>query len=88
MKIYDIRAVVGEYEKNGEVKKKYMTVGAVIETKNGSRMIKLDVAPLSWSEVYLNEPLPPKGNSSNNSNSSDTVIEDIDNTFSLDDVPF
>ena len=60
-KLYDIRAVTGEYEKDGETKKRYTTIGAVLETKNGGQMIKLDTLPVNWDGfAYLNEPLPPK----------------------------
>ena len=56
-KLYDIRAVTGTYEKDGETKKRYATIGAVLETKNGGQMIKLDTLPVSWDGfAYLNEP--------------------------------
>ena len=64
-KLYDVRAVTGEYEKDGETKKRYTTIGAVLETKSGGMMIKLDVLPTNWEGfAYLNEPLPPKGSQS------------------------
>lgn len=82
-KLYDVRAVTGEYEKDGETKKRYTTIGAVLETKNGGMMIKLDVLPTNWEGfAYLNEPLPPKGNSADNS------AEVPDEAISLKDLPF
>ena len=76
-KLYDIRAITGEYEKDGETKKRYTTIGAVLETKSGGMMIKLDVLPTNWEGLaYLNEPLPPKGSTSDNS--TDIPDEAID----------
>lgn len=39
---YNITAVIGSYEKNGETKKKYQTVGMVMEKDDNSRFILLD----------------------------------------------
>ena len=82
-KIYDIRAVTGEYEKDGETKKRYTTIGAVLETKKGGQMIKLDVIPTNWDGfAYLNEPYEkdkPK----------DIAPTDIsDEPISLENIPF
>lgn len=84
MKIYDIRASVGEYQKDGKSIRKYTTIGAVLETKNGGKMIKLDVLPTNWEGfAYLNEPLPPKGDK------TDGASVDIpDEAISLKDLPF
>ena len=82
-KLYDVRAVTGEYEKDGETKKRYTTIGAVLETKSGGKMIKLDVLPTNWEGfAYLNEPLPPKGSTSDNS------AEISDEPISLENIPF
>jgi len=43
-KIKDLRAVVGTYEKNGEQKARYATVGAVFEGPKGM-VAKLDLLP-------------------------------------------
>lgn len=53
----EITAVLGEYTNaKGEVKKRYMKIGALIDTKNGP-MLKLDVIPLEWNGyAYINEP--------------------------------
>lgn len=39
---YNITTVVGSYEKNGETKKRYKTVGQVMEKDDNSRFILLD----------------------------------------------
>lgn len=85
-KIYDIRAKTGEYEKDGETKTRYATIGAVIETKNGGKMIKLDTMPMNWDGfAYLNEPYEkeePK-------QTKDVVIDDIDDKpVDLSQIPF
>ena len=38
-KTYDIAAKVGEYEKDGETKGKYVNVGAILKGDNGSFII-------------------------------------------------
>ena len=90
-KLYDIRAVTGEYLKDGETKKKYSTIGALIETKSGAKMIKLDVLPKSWDEVYLNEPQDDREKPMPKSAVMDKELasDDIrDEPFSLDEIPF
>ena len=56
-KKYDVTAVTGKYtDSAGKEKNRYMTVGAIIETKNGP-MLKLEAVPLGWNGwAYLNEP--------------------------------
>lgn len=55
-KIYEVTAVTGTYEKDGETKKRYMNIGSVIETKNGLSL-KLEAVPVAWDGwAYLNEP--------------------------------
>lgn len=39
---YNITTVVGSYEKNGETKKRYVTVGQVMEKDDSSRFILID----------------------------------------------
>jgi len=85
-KLYDIRAITGEYEKEGETKKRYQTIGAVLETKSGGQMIKLDVIPMKWDGfAYLNEPYKDDFDKKEhqdqhnfNKASRDVVIDDID----------
>lgn len=55
-KLYEVTAVTGTYEKDGETKKRYMNIGSVIETKNGLSL-KLEAIPVGWDGwAYLNEP--------------------------------
>lgn len=45
MKIKDIRAAVDTYEKNGETKRSYRTIGALFKTEKGLSA-KLDTIPV------------------------------------------
>lgn len=58
-KTHDIVAVTGTYtDKNGQEKKRYQTIGAIIDTRNGP-MIKMESVPLGWDGwAYMNEPKP------------------------------
>jgi hypothetical protein len=49
----------GKYtDKDGKEKNSYITVGRVIETKNGN-MIKFDSVPVGWDGwAYMNDPKP------------------------------
>lgn len=63
--IKEISCVVGEYtNKDGQIKKRYMRIGSIIETKIGN-MLKLDSLPLregGWDGwAYLNDPKPQEG---------------------------
>lgn len=53
----EVTAVVGEYTNaKGETKKRYLKIGAIIESKHGP-MLKLDTIPLEWNGyAYINEP--------------------------------
>jgi hypothetical protein len=56
----EISTIVGEYKNaQGEVRKRYLRIGSIIETKNGP-MLKLDSVPLKeggWDGwAYLNDP--------------------------------
>lgn len=48
-KIYDAVCTVGEYQKNGETKKRYLTVGAVFENDQGAQSMKLECVPVGFS---------------------------------------
>lgn len=41
-KIYDIAAVTGSYQQNGENKNRYKTVGAVMQKDDGGKFIVID----------------------------------------------
>lgn len=56
----EISTIVGEYKNaSGEVKKRYLRIGSIIETRNGA-MLKLDTIPLKeggWDGwAYINDP--------------------------------
>ena len=56
-KIKDAIAVVGEYNKGGEIKKRYKNVGALFQRDDGSFSMKLESLPLSadwngWLNFY------------------------------------
>lgn len=63
-KTHDIVAVTGEYtDSQGNKKKRYQTIGSIIDTRNGS-MIKLESIPLGWDGwAYMNEPKAKEGKS-------------------------
>jgi hypothetical protein len=74
----EITAVLGEYTNaKGEVKKRYMKIGALIDTKNGP-MLKLDVIPLEWNGyAYINEPFDKrKGQAENGGRQADDGFDD------------
>ena len=62
---YYIKAAVSEYQdKDGKAKKKYQSIGIILETKNGL-MLKLETIPLLSLKdgcliAYLNDPEPVK----------------------------
>lgn len=41
-KTHDLSVVVGAYEKNGEVKKRYSTIGSVLTNDDGKLLLLLD----------------------------------------------
>lgn len=53
----EVTAILGEYvNAQGETKKKYQKIGAIIDSKHGL-MLKLDLIPLEWTGyAYINEP--------------------------------
>ena len=56
-KIKDAIAVVGEYNKGGEIKKRYKKVGSLFQRDDGSFSMKLESLPLSadwngWLNFY------------------------------------
>lgn len=62
---YEVTAVTGKYtDNNGQEKNRYLTIGAVIEGRNGL-MLKLEAVPVGWDGwAYLNEPKPRDGQQS------------------------
>lgn len=70
-KKYDAVATVGEYQKGGETKKRYLTVGAVFENDRGQLSMKLDALPTNkewsgWISFYE----PKQYDAASNSNQS------------------
>ena len=56
-KIKDAVAAVGEYNKGGEIKKRYQKVGSLFQRDDGSLSLKLESIPLSvdwngWLNFY------------------------------------
>jgi hypothetical protein len=84
-KKYDIKLRTGEYtDQSGKTKGRYITAGAIFETKTGL-MGKLEVIPTGdWNGTFfLSEPKQA-------SELQDRVIDDpetVDN-FNLNDIPF
>ncbi len=60
-KKFDAVATVGEYQQQGETKKRYQRVGAVFEDEQGRMSLKLDAVPVGqfWSGwISFFEPRP------------------------------
>jgi hypothetical protein len=56
-RIKKVVAVTGTYQKNGETKKQYTTIGAMFKREDGSVCIKLDTVPVGtvwdgWLNFY------------------------------------
>lgn len=82
----EISTIVGEYKNAaGEVKKRYLRIGSIIETRNGS-MLKLDTIPLKeggWDGwAYINDPRPNAKPDAEQGSKKSSGVED------LDDLPF
>ena len=61
-KKYDVVAVTGKFtDAEGNEKNRYMTVGVILDTKNGF-MLKLEAVPTGWDGwAYLNTPREKDG---------------------------
>ena len=64
-KIKEVTVVVGKYTNaQGEEKRRYKTIGAIYQTKNGQQL-KIDQIPIvegGWNGwAYLNDPKPTEG---------------------------
>jgi hypothetical protein len=56
---FELRAKTGTYQKDGQEKVSYMTIGRILETKDGKLMLKMESLPMQWDGwAYMNEPLP------------------------------
>lgn len=82
---FEVTAVTGKYTDNntGQEKNRYMTIGAVIEGRNGL-MLKLEAVPVGWDGwAYLNEPKPRDGQQSSPARQSRNEYQD-----GRDDIPY
>lgn len=59
---FEVTAITGKYQdRDGNEKSRYVTIGAVIETRNGL-MLKLEAVPVGWDGwAYLNPPKAKDG---------------------------
>jgi len=87
---YELNAQIGEYkDANGNIKKKNVRVGVIMDSKNGGFVLKMEAIPLNWDGwAFLNEPQQhPRSN--NNGRTAQTrpaappPADDMD-----DDIPF
>jgi hypothetical protein len=53
-KVFDAVVTTGEYEKNGQTKKQYRTVGAVLQDEDGRMSMKLDLLPTVGFNGWIN----------------------------------
>jgi len=76
-KKYDAVATVGKYTaKDGQEKKRYLTVGTVFEGEGGKLSLKLDGMPVSpdWSGwISFYEPKPYNGGGGTQNNEPDDI---------------
>lgn len=71
---YEVVATNGEYEKDGQTKKRYVNMGRVIETKSGSLAVKIDSIPVGWDGwAYLNTPRERDSGYSSTPSDSDDI---------------
>lgn len=87
-KLYDVKAITGEYEnERGEKKKRYLTCGVVLETKNGP-CLKLEAIPVESNGWFmLFEPQAKERRSGSSSPAQDSVGTSYDD-FDDASVPF
>lgn len=55
---YEIKADAGEYkDAQGQMKKKYVKIGVVLDGKNGGFILKMEAIPVGWNGwAFLAEP--------------------------------
>jgi hypothetical protein len=53
-KVFDAVVTTGEYEKNGQTKKQYRTVGAVLQDEDGRMSLKLELLPTVGFNGWIN----------------------------------
>lgn len=52
-KVKDATVVTGKYMKDGQEKKRYLTVGALMQRDDGSQVLKLEALPVNF-EGWIN----------------------------------
>jgi hypothetical protein len=77
---YFVKAAVSEYESEGKMKKRYQSIGVIMETKHGL-MLKIESLPIFAMKegsifAYLNEP-EEKGSNATASKSVENIDEDV-----------
>lgn len=90
---YDIVATVGEYyDRLGNKKKNYVTVGHEFENDEGQRFLKIDVIPLGWNGMANKyEPKQQQSQVQQDRQTVSNYSKPVDNTqqeFVEDDLPF
>lgn len=93
----DVRAVVRTYEKDGEKKNVYQTVGQAWVSEHGSKIsIQIETLPIdkNWDgRLFINKPYEPKDKMPVSTVTDviykDVVLEDIDDSkIPLSEIPF
>lgn len=85
-KTHDLKAIVGEYtNKAGETKKRYITIGAVLENEKGMS-IKIESIPVGWNGwagAYIPQEKTQDAQSGNNQTQNGNAIAGM-----LEDISF
>jgi len=87
----DVKAIVRKYEKDGEEKNYYITVGTAWVSEHGSKIsIQLDAVPVSeeWNKkLYVFKPYEPKSEQSGYEKAKEARAKLDDGEFNLSDIP-
>jgi len=91
----EIRAKIREYEKDGEKKNYYATIGTAWVSEHGSKIkVQLDTVPVNWDGAFfINKPYEKKDEPMTQAqalnNGKDVVLEDIDDKpIDMSEIPF
>ncbi len=85
-KIYDAVVVTGKYQKDGQEKNRYLTVGAVFQNDKGQSSLKLEALPVSGFNGWINF-YEPKGATDAPRKEAPAATQADAGDFS-DDIPF
>lgn len=80
-KVFDAVVTTGEYVKNGETKKQYRTIGAVLQGDDGRLSLKLEMIPVvgftGWINFYepreKEQKAPPQRSANDDGGFSDEI---------------